>query len=471
MAKEQPRLLYPGGSSWNAGKNGSDGPGPSGLVVCSGNESVMFDCGIEFADRGVRHRGPDLDSIQQKLSAVVFTHSHYDHMAAASVLAARELLNGSCKIYGTPQTLRMLPLGMDEMARHGFGEWFSISDILERRHVIKEPGVIELTPDISMYVGPAGHIPGALYAAVKFKKSGHVGLVSGDMGFHEQLVVGGSRFPDDLPDEYLPNAIWWMDLTNPQLGKPQWAEESARTARFVKQELDRGQIVNLQAFGQARAQNVMLALIQAGVKPVYTGGMIPDYLRIIMEERWSDIDREIDFKKGDIKVIKNQSRFEELIGRGGPLCLVTTSGMGDFGYSNGCLHAGVSNPKWTFCGTSYVKPRSPLGRLFSSVGNENAEIALEDDVGKKYTYPIRAAAEHFRGWSAHATLGDWVDVCRKLVKRRRKVFGKNKQLLDTIVLTHGTQQAKGTAETVLRQFAKEVRYGNMNTEIEILSHS
>lgn len=274
------QLRYPGGSSRNMHRL-HDGPGPAGLELAGPDHSYVWDWGVEFGH--IISNPPDKYLLRRKPRKIILTHSHYDHIAGLPDLMEAGYLNGSCEILGTPQTIKILPIAFDDMFSHGEACYTDIARILERCRIIERPGVIELGEDVSMFNASAGHIPGAMYSSIRIKLPNgeyYVGFVAGDMCRHNQRVVHGTQFPDDLPDEYLPSAIWWLDLTNPRLDAFDWEAEAAKMADSTYDALQAGKIVAHFAFGNSRTQNLVLRLLERGVRPIYVGGVGVDIMRV-----------------------------------------------------------------------------------------------------------------------------------------------------------------------------------------------
>ncbi len=457
------RLLYLGGSSFNT-KN--DGLGPSSVALQLGDKVIGVDCGLEILPNG-RYGLPDfslMKSGNQKLSALVLTHSHLDHIGGVGQASEAGIFAEDAVIWASPQTNAILPSVLNETWGRGLGQdyYSGVNAPLDIRKDIPL-GEFEILPGIRAFTGAAGHIPGALFLIVR-TPSGKKILFCGDDGWHEQEIIGGSSLPDDVPDAWLPDVIAMTDLTRPSLTKFDYELEMGRLARHVSESLAKKKIVVIAAFANGRTQNVTLALAKAGIKPIYADGSSVAIFKIFRDNRWSPKDKEfsldgVEFIEGGI------ARREELLARGEPLVIVTPAGFGDGGPVRFWLERGLDNPDFEFIATSWLLPGCTMDKLLQKVEKRKAtgrvvRLALEDESGGGKTTPeVKCEACHFH-LSAHGGLGETVEMVKKIVSRR----GKN---LEAIVPTHGTQESKRLAASVLGPYADSVIPGQVGTVISL----
>ena len=459
------RLLYLGGSSFNT-KN--DGIGPSSVALQIGDKVIGVDCGLELLPKG-RYGLPDfslLKSGNRKFSVLVLTHIHLDHTGGVGQASENGMFAGDAIVWASPQTNAILPSALHEIWSRGLGQdyYSGVNVPLELRRDIPF-GEFEILPGIRAFTGAAGHIPGALYIIIEMP-SGKKILFCGDAGWHEQEVVGSSSLPDGIPDSWPPDIIAMTDLTNPSLTRLDYDLEMGRLVNRVSGSLAKKKIVVIAAFAVGRTQNVALALARAGIKPIYVDGSGVQNFRIFKENRWSPNDK--DFSLEGVEFIEGEGRTaqrEELLARGEPLVIVTPAGFGDGGPVRYYLERGLENPDFEFIATSWLLPGCTMDRLLQRVEKRKTlgravHLALEDEFGGNKRFPeVRCEARRFH-LSAHGGLGDMVEMVKKIVSRR----GKN---LEMIVLTHGTQESKCLAASVLRPYADSVIFGNIGTIISL----
>jgi len=456
------KLIYLGGSSLN--KN--DGLGLSSVALQIGDKAIGVDCGLEILLEG-RYGLPDfslLKSGNHKLSALVLTHSHLDHVGGVGQASENRMFAEGAVIWASLQTNAILPSVLHETWSRGLGQdyYSGVNVPLDMRKNIPL-GEFEILPGIRAFTGAAGHIPGALYIIIE-TPSGKKILFCGDNGWHEQEVVGGSSSPDDIPDSWLPDVIAVTDLTNPSRTKFDYDLEMGQLVNRVSESLTKKKVVVIAAFANGRAQNVALALARAGIKPLYADGSSVGTFKIFKNNRWSPKDREFSFDGVEF-IEHGTAQREELLEEDGGRVIVTPAGFGDGGPIRYYLEKGLENLNFVFIATSWLLPGCTMDRLLQKVEKRktvgrDVHLALEDKFGgNKRLFNVRCEAHHFR-LSAHGGLGETVEMVRKIVSRR----GKD---LEAIVLTHGNQESKRLAASVLRPYADSVISGQIGTVISL----
>ena len=462
--KMSERLLYLGGSSFNK-KN--DGLGPSSVALQIGEgQAIGVDCGLELLPKG-RYGLPDfslLRSERLKLEALVLTHPHLDHVGGVGPASEYGIFAADAKILASPQTNEILRTVLHDTWSRGLGQdyYSGVNVPLKLRRNIPL-GEFEILPGIRAFTGAAGHVPGALYIVIQ-TPSGKKILFCGDNGWHEQEVVGGSSLPDGIPDSWLPDVIAVTDLTNPSLTSFDYELEGGRLTNHAINSFRAGKIEVYAGFAIGRVQNLALKLVKAGIRPVYVDGSGVQNFRIFKENRWSPCDR--DFSLEGVEFIEGgTAQREELLARGGPLVIVTPAGFGDGGPVRYYLERGLENPNFEFIATSWLMPGCTMETLLQKVKKRETvghpvHLVLEDESGgNKRPFNVRCEAHHFH-LSAHGGLGDTAKMVKEVVSRR----GKN---LEMIVLTHGTQESRRLAASVLRPYANSVIYGQIGTVINL----
>ena len=464
-------LIYLGGSSVDG-----SGPGLSSTGLKMGGRSVMIDCGIEIL-KGRRYRVPDFSILgDTKVSALVNTHAHLDHIGSVGLASERMALKSGAKIYGSPQTNAWLPSVIAETWCRGVGQNYYMCNnrVIDMLKDIPF-GEFELLPGIPAFTGAAGHVPGALYIIIR-TPSGKRILFCGDNSWHDQAVVKGSRLPDDVPDKWLPDVVAVLDLTNPSLTKLDYGLEMGRLVDHVVEALAKKKTVVIAAFAYGRVQNVALdlapVLAKAGLGPVYVDGSATDVFDVFEKNRWSPNDNEFSLEgiklisDDEVTGIRKGRKRAQLLDHGGPLCIAAPAGFGDGGPVRYFLEKGINNPNFEFIASSWLLPGCTMERLLQKVHKreetrKKVYMKLEDENSEReeLMLEVKCDATHFRP-GAHGGLGDNVEMIKKIVARRGKK-------LEMIGLTHASYESKQVAAGVLRQYADSTIPIFPGTEIRI----
>lgn len=472
------RLIYLGGSSING-----NGPGPSSTVLQIGGRALMVDCGIEIL-KGGGYGLPDFSILSSrgiKISALALTHGHLDHVGSVGIASEKGVFKNGAPIYGSPQTNAWLPSVLTETWARGVGRDFYMS-VNKTANMLKPIpyGEFEIMPGVPAFAKEAGHVPGALYLLVRLP-SGKIVLFCGDNSWHDQETVAGTKLPDDIPDNWLPDIIAVTDLTNPALTKFDYDLQMGRLAKRVSESLEKKRIVVIAAFAYGREQNVALGLAKAfrqaqgetGIRPVYADGSGVNIFKIFQNNRWSPGDREFSLDGieliGESGVKKGRQR-NELLASEEPFVVVTPAGFGDGGPIRFWMEQGIENPNFEFIATSWLLPDCTMDQLLRKfeirkIAEKRGEtkpiplIKLEDEDGNKKKLKVKCHVSHFH-LSAHGGLGDTSEMVKKIVARR----GRN---LEAIVLTHGSQESKQAAAHALGQFAETTISASAGTILKL----
>lgn len=457
------KLIYPGGSS--QGRAGGLGPACTALVA--GDETILFDSGMEILE--ARKSGfPDLDTLKgRQVSTMVISHSHLDHVGGLHRLEEKNVFKEGTEIFVSPQTREITKRIMYQNWREGicasFGDYVRISSRFKKIPL----GEFEILPNVMAFCGAAGHLPGALYLIVKLP-SGLKVLFCGDLSWQEQEIVGGTSLPDDIPDEWLPDIIAVTDLTNPEIVPFDRELTIGQIVERAKKGISEGRKIIFGTFANGKEQLLALALVKAGIRPVYADGSGVEYFRIYNENRWSPKDKI--FSLEGIEFINgNDGRRKAILESPGPCVIVTPAGMGDGGPIRFYLQRGLSDEKFDFIATSYLAPGCTLDRLLKKSRerdqNGRATFILDND-GQKEVYQLNCSTGHFR-LSGHSGLGETAEMMKKITDRRAKVLGEDNRKMKVVVLTHGTDEGKKIAASVLSDFAESVLCGQIGTVIDL----
>lgn len=480
------RILYPGGSEKH------DSIGAAGTLIETKDWLLMIDCGVEL------HRNealpPDFSIIPdgRKISAVIDTHSHADHTEGIPLLKLENRLEDTAPVLGSHQTSIMMQWIIDESIRHQNLYNLLAYHVLPHRRVIPGPGIIHPVHGCEVSVGPAGHIPGALYAIVRAPASGgrmaNI-LITSDVTLdpeHDQPIVGPSDLPDDIPEEFINRhdlfIIAGTDLTNPWMEPFRWQKEMDDLKALIREELKQKKIAVVFGFAQGRTQNLMLELrdlpeLREAGRPVWIDGSIPMVSEVYRSHRWSAKDKP--FTMENIEPIRDRAMRQEIFGKKGPQVIVTTAGFGEGGpaefYLGGDEEAGIppglERDDVAFFCTGYLPEEGRMMQLMRLLerarqrGIKAPPYFLTPPKGEGGEQrpgrwiKVRAGI-HRKHLSAHSGAGSAVRMAQKIAARRGKKS-------DLIVLTHGLHKTKVQIARFLQEFADGIVHGNMNTVINL----
>lgn len=301
--------------------------------------NIVIDCGVRLHKK--LKPLPDLDYLNDKRVDYLFiTHGHLDHFGAAPVLAARHpemkikmthptaviagiLLEDSLKIAEADKKdlfFNREDLGnfMNRIEFAEFGEWFSIGQNTE------------------ICFWPAGHIRGAASILVKRRRGSKESrlMVTGDISFTDFPTIEGAK---SLPKEFDWTNTLITEATNGALVLPDRRSEERRLIEAVRQVLARGGQTLIPVFAVGRAQDVALALAEAGLN-LWMGGMAE---QVLASSAYSE-----DFYHPNINFMSSLvGDCVNLIANAEKQIVVTTSGMMEAGESKRFAHRWIDDPK------------------------------------------------------------------------------------------------------------------------------
>lgn len=370
------------------GENNPSGMGPScsGLFLDGFNYNLMFDCGYAInnkdtedhmdalgnvcektlnynisenlrtslkqilfeikKDEDVKNElqqegnlvGPRLDLVHEKIDLFIASHAHLDHIGA--MLNIKDKFKKNAKIIGSPYTLRLSSYQLYDLMGNKSNKGFNLGNIFETQNRFKEIqlGEQEILPGLKAFVVHSGHIHGSISIIIKLK-NGKNAMFLTDTKFENQILLKGAKFLSEvIPKSWAPNIFLSTDLTYRFKGQKNYEKECERLVNKVIKTTNRGGKVLIPSFMFIRGQSAPVLLASELKKrniPLYVDGGIRGVFPLIENNYWSDY--EIDFSTDWIQFVQNYNRKEkrdhrqELMDNNGPLVIISTSGMGDFG--------------------------------------------------------------------------------------------------------------------------------------------
>lgn len=392
---------------------GADEVGASCLVVEAAGRRIMVDAGVRMGG-GRSDRLPDLARVSDLggLDAVLVTHAHLDHTGALPLVHSAFPAAPVVMTAPTLSLLRVLLLDAIKVMESKSEQeeeiplypQASVEALLARAKGLRflEPALL-CDGEVRATFFPAGHVLGAAAVGIETPE-GNV-LVTGDVSLTDQLTVPGLRRPAFAPDLLVSESTYGA-----RLHASRRAEE-ARLAEAVLEVLRSGGKVLVPAFALGRAQEVLLVLRKAlahaaaPAAPVLVDGMVraicavyarhDEFLSPRLRER-AAAGRGL-FYTGDgrIRPVETPAERESALA-GGPVVIVSSSGMLSGGPSTSYAARLASDPDALIAITGYQDEEAPGRRLQEIERGERDELNLG---GRVVTVRCRVATY---GLSAHA---------------------------------------------------------------------
>jgi len=475
------RLDYWGGSTVDPEE---EGLGPASTILTIEDYRVAIDAGLQFL-KDNRYGYPIGEG---QVSDVILTHSHTDHVGGLEPWQRKGVFEKRARILCAPQTQKIVPIVLDQTFNNIGVLYHHVNRVNERLTTIPL-GVFELAPGIWAFTGRAGHLNGALYVIIRVPLKSATGKITGylnicfmgDHAWHDQETVAGSKFPDDIPDEFLPDIIAQIDLTNPKMTIFDYDLEMRRMVDYVINAFENKhkKLIVFLAFANGRTQNGIVGLKRylkqlgkEGLCSIYCDGSGIELSQIIRDNPWSTEDR--DFSLDGVKMIDSTPEARmELMDRDENMAIFTPSGMGDHGPAIPWTRHAVERDDAVISGLGWSTDYSSLSRLERLAKkreeqNQDTFIRLRDDGYEEQwsEYLLRCDVERFH-LSGHGGLGDFTQALTKLKKRRATVYGKAHADLKLIGSTHGLQSSKKLCEIPLKEFSEYIVPCNVGTCIPL----
>lgn len=223
----------------------------------SNGQAVLIDCGLF---QGADTRPLDIEFDTKALGALLFTHTHIDHIGRLPWLLA----NGFNKpIYCTAATAELIPLMLEDSLKLQLGlKYKQAQRVLNRIRkllVAKEynqwfPIDVQQPDGLYARFQPAGHILGSAYIELQLPNQ-EVVVFSGDLGPSNTPL---------LPDPVSPERADYL-LIETTYGDNQHEEIASRAARLkaiIDRSLQDGGSILIPAFSVGRTQELLFDIEQ-----------------------------------------------------------------------------------------------------------------------------------------------------------------------------------------------------------------
>lgn len=419
--------------------------GRSAIFVQTPESNVLLDCGIKpGSNEFPMLTAPEFNI--QSLDAIIISHAHLDHVGALPFLYERGY-NGP--VYMTAPTrdiMVMLCLDyLDIMQKEGKTAPYSTKGIREavRHSITLDYGeVSDLTPDIRLTLGNAGHILGSSLIHLHIGNGLHNILYTGDFKFdrtalYDPAVTGFPRVETLITESTYGAA---------EDKQPKREEAENMLVEIVKKTIEKKGKVLIPSFAVERAQDVIVILSKAGIDvPIYLDGMLWDataihtaYPEFLKRELQKEIlaENKNPFLMENLKRIGSQSERDEVLASKKPCVILATSGMLIGGPVMSYLAGIVENKKNALVFVSY-QAENTLGRKIQKGWRE---VPVVED-GKTYAVPIKCEVTSIPGLSGHSDRTQLMNYVGHLKQKPQRVFcihGESEKCLDLARSIHRT---------------------------------
>ncbi len=246
--------------------------GRSAILVQSPRGNYLLDYGVSISEENVPIL--PLSVAPSKLSCVVITHAHLDHVGAAPML----YISGRVPLLTTPLTRDISEVMIEDMLK--ISGYYLPFEELELRNMLsntitrgyREPIEISGATIELIY---SGHIPGS--AMVKLCIGNRTILYTGDVNTIETRLVG----PADTSGIEADTLI--IEGTYGDTDHPERSKVEEKFIETVLEVLDDGGTVLIPAFSLGRSQEILALLAERlPHAPVYYDGMIRRITEIML---------------------------------------------------------------------------------------------------------------------------------------------------------------------------------------------
>lgn len=439
----------------------------------SPNGSVLVDCGLfqgaEKSPGGARQAHLGIDFPVDRVSALLVTHCHIDHVGRIPHLLAAGF---DGPIFCSEPTAELLPMVLEDAVKIGFTRDRGLLerfDRLLRQRICPVPyrqwGEVEVTgARLRVKFQPAGHILGSAYIECDSVRDGvrQRTVFSGDLGAPYSPLLAAPRAP------YAADLLV-LESTYGDREHSGRRRRRARLQRVVERCLENRGVILIPAFSIGRTQELLYELEDIIHRSAAAGrgsdAAAWQGMEIIVDSplasRFTSAYRKLrpfwDAEaKRKLAAGRHPLSFEQLttidshqdhlnavdyLRRTARPCVVlAASGMCSGGRIVNYLRALIEDPRTDILFVGY-QAQGTTGRAIQQQGPLGGEIKLE---GRHYR--VAAGVHTLAGYSAHADQSNLLNFVRGM---RRKPA--------EIRLVHGDKKAKSALRRLLEQTFPEVK--------------
>jgi len=426
----------------------------SKFLLDAGSRRILIDCGVFQGSSELKEKNwtaPSFDA--RSLDAAVLTHAHIDHTGYLPRLGKAGF---SGPVYVTPSTAGLLGYLLpdaahlhEEDARYanqkGYSRhrpalpFFDANDAAAALALLRPIDFherTELSPGLAFTFRRVGHILGAAF--ISFDADSRRIVFSGDIGQRDAPILKDPETPESADHLILEST--YGDRLHPE-GSPR-----EKIGLAVRETVARRGVVLIPAFAVGRAQDVLYHL-----GSLQRDGSLPTDLPIYLDSPMAvsaadlytsalsehDLETEQLESRGvspiegpSVHLVRDRAESIALNGRGGPMVIVSASGMLTGGRILHHLKHRLPDPETTLLFVGF----QAAGTLGRQVLDGAHEVRIHGE-----SVPVRAEIREIPALSAHADQHGLVEWAGALTSPPRAVY-----------LVHGEPPARQALAALLR---------------------
>ena len=421
-------------------------------LVENKNQKFLIDSGMyQGLPHVVKKNIRALPFIPQELKAIVLTHAHLDHSGYIPRLVK---LGFRGEIYCTKETMKLARIIMTDSARileendhHPLHSFYGPEEIQQTVSFFrtKAHGEEFEVAGLQIHLQNAGHILGASSAVIK--NGEQIIVFSGDVGRANDSLMPA---PENCPEA---DVLIMESTYGGTIRKGDLQQELIHFLKKIKEEARVGIIAS---FAVARAQ-LLITLISEHYKKhpedkvrfVIDGPMMIEANKVYAEYAHdTKLPEELKNALRFVELIQHPREWESLQKKGGPLIILSSSGMVSGGRIWRHLENWQDDDRAVLFLPGYQSEGTP-GRALS-MGRRD----VQDEEGKKIKW--RGEILSSSAFSSHADQNELLSWIKNVPKDA------------SIYLNHGEQEAKEAFREKLTSLGwKHVKVPHVFTEVEV----
>jgi Cft2 family RNA processing exonuclease len=408
--------------------------GANSYFIEAAGHRLVLDCGMHPKFEG-EEALPNFKAIaDQKLDAVLVSHSHHDHIGTLPVLMRRQ---PGARVFMTEATTEigdaLLHNSVNVMTRQREELRATFYPLFTHRETNRATSLWQSCPlrqpfnlagERTRTAGPdtvtfeffdAGHVLGSV--GILLRAEGRTIFYSGDVNFSDQTVAKAALFPEEKIDVLI------MECTRGDTPiPPGWtrAGEEHRLARAIDDAFSRGGCVLIPVFAIGKSQEILGMLYKFRREnivldfPLYIGGLSAKITGIY--DRYAGMSRRqlprVQLLDELRPFVLNGKTIQDAPARPGRVYALSSGMMTPKTLSNIFAQRIVENPKHSIFFVGYADPESPAGILKNASPGER--ISIDPD---EAALALRCHIEQFQ-FSAHASRESIVQYLNRVAPKK-----------------------------------------------------